>query len=211
MRPHSRERGLVQGKLCGCYVGLSLGRSNPGAHSLIHLLLQLLKPRGYRPHHERGRSDLITCLAINHEPLCEWLHCSQPRQGRERPLLGISAHIDRVQIPISLGDSHTCLFPSEDQCVSPSPSEVTVRQTRDATPIVESAPPVQWQCPPSRSRRPSPFPHVGAPLCTWFLSGWQRTAGSTNSTPDSLGKVEPVRLEEYGQPRHKCPVPQAQA
>lgn len=183
VRPHSRERGLVQSKLCSCYVGLSPGRSNPRAHSLVHLLLLLLKPQGCRPHQERGRSDLITCLAINHEPLCEWLHCSQPRQGRERPPLGISAYIE-VQIPISLGDSHMCLFPSEDQRVSPSPSEVTVRQTRDATPIVESPPPAQWQCPPSRSRRPSPFLHLGAPLCTWFLSGWQRTAaGSTNSTP----------------------------
>lgn len=44
VRPHSRERGLVQGKLCGCYVGLSPGRSNPRAHPLVHLLLLLLKP-----------------------------------------------------------------------------------------------------------------------------------------------------------------------
>lgn len=43
VNPHSKERGLVQGKLYGCYVCLSPGSPDSRVHSLIHLLL-LPKP-----------------------------------------------------------------------------------------------------------------------------------------------------------------------
>lgn len=70
-----RERRPVQDELCGCYVGLSPGRSDSRAHSHIHLLLlPKLWEVGCRPHQERGRSAWISCLVVSHETLCELLH-----------------------------------------------------------------------------------------------------------------------------------------
>lgn len=92
---HMEGRRLVQDELCGCYVGLSPGRSDSRAHSLIHLLL-LPKPWGVacRSHQERGRSDWITCLVVSHKILCELLHSSQPHLGRGGPFLRTSVYLD---------------------------------------------------------------------------------------------------------------------
>lgn len=66
--------------------GLEPWQINPRAHSLVHLLLQLLKPRGCRPHQERGRSDLIPASRLIMSPYVNGFTAPSLVRGEKDPL-----------------------------------------------------------------------------------------------------------------------------
>lgn len=115
--PSKERRPGVQGKPCGCYVGLSPGRSDSRAPSLI-LLLLLPKPcvcEGVQT--SPGEADL-TGSPASWSVTRPYVNCSiDPGLIWKRRTLPQDFCLQGWASgqPMPLGDGHMCLLPYEDQ------------------------------------------------------------------------------------------------